>query len=145
MSDVDEGTHAIDLHVVVMGSGTDTLLSNLAHGERDGNDVRMRLGTVQGWTPTLHFHAFGHDPWEGDGAEGERLAEVVPKMDALILTDGHGHGYSSKAVEHLTRLLKPAKIGGPTPWHQDIGLWRDSNSTAINAWLAIDAATVRRG
>ncbi|MFW6086502.1 MAG: hypothetical protein ACODAG_04800 [Myxococcota bacterium] len=113
MSDVDEGTHAIDLHVVVMGSATETLLSNLAHAEREGGDVRMRLGTVQGWTPTLHFHAFGHDPWSGDGADGERLAEVVPKMDALILTDGHGHGYSSNAVEHLTRLLKPAKIGVP--------------------------------
>lgn len=38
-------------------------------------------------------------------------------------------------------FLKPAKIGGPTPWHQDISLWRDRNHDAANGWLAIDPAT----
>ncbi len=42
-------------------------------------------------------------------------------------------------------FLKPARIGGPTPWHQDIGLWRDSNHDAANGWLAIDSATRANG
>lgn len=114
MSEVHEGSHAIDLHVVVMGSATDTFLASLQNAERDAGGVRMRLGAVQGWTPTLHFHGFGHDPWAGDGAGGQRLEALVPKMDALILTDGEGHGYSSNAVERLARTLKPAKIAVPS-------------------------------
>jgi phytanoyl-CoA hydroxylase len=47
--------------------------------------------------------------------------------------------------KYASAFLKPAKVGGATPWHQDIGLWRDGNSTAINAWLAIDPATVENG
>ena len=42
-------------------------------------------------------------------------------------------------------FLKPAKIGRETPWHQDIGLWRDDNVHAMNAWLAIDPATRANG
>lgn len=42
-------------------------------------------------------------------------------------------------------FLKPAKVGGATPWHQDIGLWRDVNSDAWNAWLAVDPATRENG
>jgi ectoine hydroxylase-related dioxygenase (phytanoyl-CoA dioxygenase family) len=42
-------------------------------------------------------------------------------------------------------FLKPAKTGGATPWHQDIGLWRDINTDAFNAWMAVDAATRENG
>ena len=48
-------------------------------------------------------------------------------------------------VKYASAFLKPARIGGATPWHQDIGLWRDRNATAINAWLAIDPATKNNG
>jgi hypothetical protein len=114
MPEVDEAASAIELHVVVMGAATEPFLSHLTRVDRSGEAVRMTLGAVQGWTPTLCFHGFGHDPWDGDGSEGERLGTVVPRMDALVLTDGHGHGYSSNAVERLARMLKPAKIGVPT-------------------------------
>jgi ectoine hydroxylase-related dioxygenase (phytanoyl-CoA dioxygenase family) len=42
-------------------------------------------------------------------------------------------------------FLKPARTGGATPWHQDIGLWRDMNTDACNAWMAVDAATRENG
>lgn len=42
-------------------------------------------------------------------------------------------------------FLKPARIGGETPWHQDIGLWRDQNTHAMNGWLAIDPANKSNG
>jgi hypothetical protein len=113
MSQVDEAAHEIDMHVVVMGAGTEVFLASLVNVDRSDGAVRMKLGAVQGWTPTLHFHGFGHDPWADGGAEGERLESLVPTMDALVLTDGHGHGYSSNAVEHLARSLKPAKIAVP--------------------------------
>lgn len=42
-------------------------------------------------------------------------------------------------------FTKPAKVGGATPWHQDIALWRDDDDGAFNAWMAIDAATKENG
>lgn len=42
-------------------------------------------------------------------------------------------------------LLKPAKTGGATPWHQDIGLWRDDHVEAANAWIAVDPASKENG
>ncbi|MBT3345333.1 MAG: phytanoyl-CoA dioxygenase family protein [Gemmatimonadetes bacterium] len=47
--------------------------------------------------------------------------------------------------KYASAFLKPARVGGPTPWHQDIGLWRDTNCDAANGWLAIDAATIANG
>lgn len=114
MSEVNEGSHAIDLCVVVLGSASDLFLDSLTNVERQGDAVSMHLGSMQGWKPTLRFYGFGHDPWAGDGAEGERLSALVPKMDALVLTDGQGHGYSDTAIERLARTLKPAKIGVPS-------------------------------
>ena len=48
-------------------------------------------------------------------------------------------------VKYDSVFLKPAKVGGATPWHQDIGLWRDMNTDAWNAWLAVDPATRENG
>ncbi len=47
--------------------------------------------------------------------------------------------------KYASAFLKPAHGGASTPWHQDIGLWRDANSLAMNAWLAIDPATKANG
>ena len=59
----------------------------------------------------------------------------------------HLRGFLGDVIlnKHASAFLKPAKIGGPTPWHQDIGLWGDRNEGAINAWLAIDPATKANG
>ncbi len=48
-------------------------------------------------------------------------------------------------VKYDSVFLKPAKTGGETPWHQDIGLWRDDHVNAANAWIAVDAATRENG
>lgn len=48
-------------------------------------------------------------------------------------------------VKYDSVFLKPARTGGATPWHQDIGLWRDINTDAWNAWLAVDPATRANG
>ena len=48
-------------------------------------------------------------------------------------------------VKYDSVFLKPARTGGATPWHQDIGLWRDDHVEAANAWVAIDPATKENG
>ncbi len=48
-------------------------------------------------------------------------------------------------VKYDSVFLKPARTGGATPWHQDIGLWRDDHIEAANAWVAIDPATKENG
>ncbi|HIM12785.1 TPA: phytanoyl-CoA dioxygenase family protein [Candidatus Poribacteria bacterium] len=48
-------------------------------------------------------------------------------------------------VKYDSVFLKPAKTGGATPWHQDIGLWRDNHVEAANAWIAIDPASKENG
>ena len=47
--------------------------------------------------------------------------------------------------KYASAFLKPARVGGATPWHQDIGLWQDRNDDAMNGWLAVDAATRANG
>jgi ectoine hydroxylase-related dioxygenase (phytanoyl-CoA dioxygenase family) len=44
-------------------------------------------------------------------------------------------------VKYDSVFLKPARKGGSTPWHQDIGLWRDDNENAFNCWIAVEPAT----
>jgi ectoine hydroxylase-related dioxygenase (phytanoyl-CoA dioxygenase family) len=48
-------------------------------------------------------------------------------------------------VKYDSVFLKPARKGGSTPWHQDIGLWRDDNENAFNAWIAVEPATKENG
>jgi len=48
-------------------------------------------------------------------------------------------------VKYDSVFLKPARKGGSTPWHQDIGLWRDDNENAFNAWIAVEPATRENG
>ena len=48
-------------------------------------------------------------------------------------------------VKYDSVFLKPAKTGGATPWHQDIGLWRDDHVEAANAWIAVDPASKGNG
>jgi len=48
-------------------------------------------------------------------------------------------------VKYDSVFLKPARRGGSTPWHQDIGLWRDDNVRAFNAWIAVEPATRENG
>jgi ectoine hydroxylase-related dioxygenase (phytanoyl-CoA dioxygenase family) len=42
-------------------------------------------------------------------------------------------------------FLKLAKTGGPTPWHQDIGLWPEKMHGSFNFWIAVDPATKANG
>ncbi len=48
-------------------------------------------------------------------------------------------------VKYDSVFLKPARKGGSTPWHQDIGLWRDDNENAFNCWIAVEPATRANG
>lgn len=48
-------------------------------------------------------------------------------------------------VKYDSVFLKPARKGGSTPWHQDIGLWRDDNENAFNAWIAVEPANKENG
>ena len=42
-------------------------------------------------------------------------------------------------------FLKPARHGGETPWHQDIGLWPNKLEETLSIWAAIDPATRENG
>ena len=48
-------------------------------------------------------------------------------------------------IKYALVFLKPTKTGGATPWHQDIGLWRDNHVKAANAWVAVDLASKENG
>jgi len=71
--------------------------------------------------------------WEGWYAHPRVLALLRGLLGTDILN------------KYASAFLKPARIGGPTPWHQDIGLWRDTNHGAANGWLAIDPSTRANG
>ena len=43
-------------------------------------------------------------------------------------------------------ILKPARIGGATPWHQDEAYWDPRYAyRAVSIWLALQAATLENG
>jgi hypothetical protein len=111
MSTFDPQQHDLRLNVLVMGGASDLFLRGVPMAEGE-----LKLGEVQGWHPRIQFHGFGVDPWTGDGAERARLEQLVPMTDGLVLTDAlvEGTHYSSSAVERLSRLLRPMKIGLPT-------------------------------
>jgi phytanoyl-CoA hydroxylase len=96
---------------------------------------------------------------QGD-PEALPLHERFRKLNGLdLVPELWNHWYAGPAVlahvravlgddilkKYASAFLKPARIGGPTPWHQDIGLWRDRNDGAFSGWLAVDAATRANG
>lgn len=107
---------------------------------------------------------YGRDKILEQGARPEPdavpLHERFRKLNNLdLVPELWEHWYAGPAVLDVVRqfigddvlrkyasaFLKPARIGGATPWHQDIGLWRDTNDDAMNGWLAIDASTRANG
>ena len=41
---------------------------------------------------------------------------------------------------HDQALFKPAKTGGPVPWHQDNGYWQCSPANLVSCWITLDDA-----
>ena len=46
---------------------------------------------------------------------------------------------------HDQALFKPAKTGGPVPWHQDNGYWNCSPANLVSCWIALDDAYRENG
>ena len=76
---------------------------------------------------------------------------VLSKTAIELNTYYLGDDYQSRGVFLFT---KPAKIGEPTPWHQDIGLWTQSKASkanmdayrpTTNMWVALDPANRSNG
>jgi len=110
MATLDADQQKLVFHVAVIGgvSGRFVELLNLVNGE-------LELGEVKGYRPRLAFRVFSDDPWAGDGKEGTALEELVPSLDALVLTDSYEEGkhYSSSAMERLAKALAPLKLRIP--------------------------------
>jgi hypothetical protein len=90
-------------------------------GERFAEPLKLtngelELGTVAGYRPRFVFQMFAADPWAGDGLDGRALEELVPALDALVLSDDFaaGSNFSSTAVERLSKVLAPLKLRIPT-------------------------------
>jgi phytanoyl-CoA hydroxylase len=46
---------------------------------------------------------------------------------------------------HDQGLYKPARHGGPVPWHQDNGYWRCRPATLVSCWLTLDDVDAANG
>jgi len=46
---------------------------------------------------------------------------------------------------HDQALFKPAKTGGPVPWHQDNGYWHCSPANLVSCWMTLDNAYKENG
>jgi hypothetical protein len=111
MATLDAEQQKLVFHVAVIGGVSQRFveLLNLSNGE-------LELGEVKGYRPRLSFRVFSDDPWAGDASEGKALEELVPSLDALVLTDAFEEGkhYSSSAVERLAKVLSPVKLRIPS-------------------------------
>ena len=110
MPTVDADRHEVEFRIAVIGGASQRFVEPL-----NLKDGRLELGEVQGYRPRFHFETFPHDPWAGEGTSGRTLEELVPYLDALVLTDGFDAGthYSSSAIEKLCQVLVPGKIRVP--------------------------------
>ncbi len=110
MPTVDAERHEVRFRIAVIGSASERFIEPL---HLNGNELELR--EVHGHTPRFEFSTFPHDPWAADSASGRALEELVPYLDALVLTDAFDAGthYSSSALERLRSVLNPAKLGVP--------------------------------
>lgn len=110
MPTVDGERHEVRFQIAVIGGVAQRFVDalNLQNGE-------LELGEVQSFRPRFSFSVFPDDPWAGDGAAGKHLEELVPYLDALVLTDALEAGlhYSSTALERLAGCLSPIKLKIP--------------------------------
>ena len=111
MAAVDPEQQELTFQVAVIGSVGDRLSALLKL-----NDGQLELGQLQGYKSRFVFRTFPDDPWGGDGGAGQALEQLVPSLDALVLTDDFSAGshYSSSAVERLAKVLSPIKLRVPT-------------------------------
>jgi len=111
MATLDTEQQQLVFHVAVIGGASQRFveLLHLVNGE-------LELGEVKGYRPRLAFRVFADDPWAAAVNEGTQLEELVPSLDALVLTDAFEEGkhYSSSALERLVKLLSPTKLRIPT-------------------------------
>jgi hypothetical protein len=111
MAAVDSELHRVLYRVAVIGGVGERFIQRLSL-----NAGELELPEVLGYRPRITFRVFPDDPWAGDGAEGSALEQLVPELDALVLTDDFSAGahYSSGAVERLAKTLAPMKLHIPT-------------------------------
>lgn len=111
MASVDSEQHEVVFQVAVIGSVGErlTALLKLNNGE-------LELGQLQGYKSRFVFQMFPDDPWQAEGGAGQQLEQLVPMLDALVLTDDFtiGTHYSSSAVERLAKVLSPIKLRLPS-------------------------------
>lgn len=110
MAAVDPEQHEVVFHVAVIGSTGQRLneLLKLKGGA-------LELAQLQGYKSRFVFQMFPDDPW-AEGSAGQELEQLVPSLDALVLTDDFAAGrhYSSSAVERLAKVLSPIKLRVPS-------------------------------
>lgn len=109
MAAVDPEQHEVVFRIAVIGGVAERFVEplKLTRGE-------LELAAVAGYRPRFVFKPFAADPWAID-AEGRALEELVPTLDALVLTDDFAAGcnFSSTAVERLCKVLGPLKLHIP--------------------------------
>ncbi len=79
--------------------------------------------------------------WEAEAAFREHLYHdaIVPMVAQLM-------GADTVRVWHDQMQLKPARIGGPTIWHQDHPYWPVIQpADLVSAWVALEDATAENG
>jgi hypothetical protein len=110
MPTVDGERHEVRFQVAVIGGVGQRFVEEL--GVKNGE---LELSEVQTYRPRFAFNVFPDDPWAGDGGLGQALEELVPYLDALVLTDALEPGlhYSSTALERLASRLSPTKLRIP--------------------------------
>src|SRR5882672_9272782 len=111
MAAVDPEQHEVVFRVAVIGSVGQRFLDLLKL-----TNAEFSLGVVAGYKTGLTFQLFPDDPWAGDGQAGAALEELVPALDAVVLTDDFATGchFSSTAVERLAKALSPLKLRIPS-------------------------------
>src|SRR5688500_8900440 len=111
MADLDPEQHQVVFRIAVIGGVGQRFLELI-----NAKDGELELPAVAGYNPRFIFQVFPDDPWAGDGTDAAPLEQLVPNLDALVLTDDFAAGthYSAAGVERLSKVLAPLKLRIPS-------------------------------
>jgi len=110
MADLDPEQHQVVFRIAVIGGVGQRFLELI-----NAKDGELELPTVDGYQPRFIFQLFPDDPW-AEGNDATPLEQLVPNLDALVLTDDFsaGNHYSAAGVERLSKALAPLKLRVPS-------------------------------
>tara|TARA_R110002111_G_scaffold144910_2_gene211218 strand:- start:10259 stop:11152 length:894 start_codon:yes stop_codon:yes gene_type:complete len=117
------------------GSAINELTERALSGDDDGSILELEPEPVQGKpVPRRIYNPFDqHEAFRGMATD----ARVLDRIESLIGADFN--------LQHSKLNMKPAGVGSPVEWHQDLAYFPHTNDDLVTTLVYLDEATEENG